>query len=375
MKNVMKLTGIILVCLALLLACRFPIVDEPQIVEALSPTNTARPAPQENVQPQPTAVRATQTSALAAPTAALTAKPPLPTETQAAAPVVEAYGSIARQHLAVLADQIGLREAGSLEEVEAAEYIAATLAGYGYQVETQPFTFEAENGDELDSANVIAVKAGLSDREIIVGAHYDSTGRGDGADDNASGVAVLLEAAARLQDVETPYTIRFVAFGAEEVDLDGSRYYVKQMGRAEIQNTLGMINLDSVIAGDLAYVYGDTGAGSLLNWIVERAAVCHLELDSRPAADLDTDGELCDCADYGPFQQAGIPFAYFEATNWNLGDEDGMTQVDLDLGMRGEIRHTRYDTLEYLEETFPGRIDQYLNLFVTLLCDTLTLFR
>jgi hypothetical protein len=51
-----------------------------------------------------------------------------------------------------------------------------------------------------------------------------------------------------------------------------------------------------------------------------------------------------------------------------------MTQVDLDLGEEGVIRHTEYDTLEYIDTTFPERIDDHFDLFVTLLYDTLTQF-
>ncbi len=296
----------------------------------------------------------------------------LPTPTKAAS---APSGSIARRHLVALSKEIGLRQAGSRQEAQAAEYIQAAFEGYGYPTQVQPFSFTAQDDRKKTSANVIAAKPGLSPREIIVGAHYDSTGDGQGADDNASGVAVMLQVAESLQSIQTPYTIRFIAFGAEEEDLDGSRYYVRQMSKADIQNTVGMINLDSLTAGDIAYVYGDAGAGSMRDWILKMARDASLGLETKAASELDApDGTPCDCADYGPFQDAGIPFVYFEATNWNLGEKDGMTQVAKHLGQRGKIWHTRYDTLDYLDSTFPGRVDQHLNLFVTLLYNTLTQF-
>ncbi len=303
---------------------------------------------------------------------ALPAVPTTPAESPGTAPSQPAYGEIAYQHLLALSEDIGPRVAGSREEAQAAEYIANTLEEYGYETEMQFFSFDSRRG-ESDSANVIAVLPGQSSEEIIVGAHYDSVDDGSGADDNASGVAVLLEVAALLQDAETPYTVRLIAFGAEEVDLDGSRYYVEQMDDREIENTVAMINLDSLIAGDIAYVYGDAGSGSLRDWLLRRASTTNLDLDTRPASDLDEeDGSPCDCADYGPFQEVGIPFAYFESTNWNLGDEDGMTQVDPRWGEDGAIWHTEYDDVDYIDATFPGRIDQRLNLFVTLVYDALT---
>ena len=290
-------------------------------------------------------------------------------------PPTSGRGHIAREHLEFLANSIGARPSGSREEAEAGVYIETVFEQSGYDVQIQPFSFETDD-ERLNSANIIAVKQGLSAQEIIVGAHYDSGGESDGAGDNASGVAVMLEVAALLQDVATPYTIRFIAFGAEENDLDGSRYYVAHMSRSEIRNTVGMINLDGLIPGDYAYVYGDTGAGELRDWILNHAQQQGLTLESKRAEDLDEeDGTPCECADYHAFQEAGIPFAYFEATNWNVGDRDGWTQVTPRYGDGGQIWHTEYDNLAYIETTFPGRIDAQLHLFVTLLYDTLTVFR
>ncbi len=356
--------GRLLVLLLILLACRFT-ADETADPTALQPDRTFTPVPVE---------RSTPTAQAVQPTRAATRQAVTPTIAPTPAPA--AYGVEARQYLVALSDDMDARIAGSPQEAQAAAYIARIFEQYGYRVQMQPFTFFTEDDQELDSANVIAVKPGRSTQEIIVGAHYDSVDDARGADDNASGVAVLLQAAALLQNVQTPYTIRLVAFGAEEVDMDGSRYYVEQMDRAAIRNTVAMINLDSLIAGDRLYVYGDAGPGSLRDWIIQKAAGLGFDLESRTAQELDDpDGEPCDCADYGPFQEAGIPFAYFEATNWDLGEQDGMTQVALHLGQQGEIRHTRYDTIAYLDATFPGRIDHHLNVFVTLLYHALTQFQ
>jgi Zn-dependent M28 family amino/carboxypeptidase len=291
-----------------------------------------------------------------------------------------ANGQIAHQHLAALADDIGARIAGSPEEAEAARYIRTAFDSLGYETQVQPFSFKGEiDGKKIsgDSANVIAIKEGLTDREIIIGAHYDSVDDGDGADDNASGVAVLLEAAAMIRNIQTPYTLRFIAFGAEETGLNGSYYYVEQMSKAEIDNTLDMINLDSLVAGDIAYVYGDAGTPhSLRDWILDMAHAYGFELEGETAQDMiEEDGSPCDCSDYAPFEDVGITYAYFEATNWNVGDKDGWTQVDPRYGDNGQIWHTQFDTISQIEGLFPGRIDQHLGLFATLLYKTLTEFQ
>jgi len=202
-----------------------------------------------------------------------------------------------------------------------------------------------------------------------VGAHYDSVDIGKGADDNASGVAVILEMAKYLKNIETPYTIRFIAFGAEENGLNGSKYYVETMSEADKSDTLLMINLDSLIAGDNMYVYGDYANGGLVrDYVLKSGRLLNLKIGTNmgenPEYPLGTTG---DWGDHAPFANAGIPFINFEATNWLLGDGDGYTQVDPKYGVDGAVWHTQYDTLQYIDETFPGRVDEHLYAFVTLL--------
>ena len=84
----------------------------------------------------------------------------------------------------------------------------------GYDVETQPFTFERRE-ITYESENIIATKYGKFDQTVIVGAHYDSVSErtcddgntSTGAGDNASGVAVMLEAAEVLSNYKTKGTI------------------------------------------------------------------------------------------------------------------------------------------------------------------------
>jgi alkaline phosphatase isozyme conversion protein len=297
-----------------------------------------------------------------------------PVLTGSAEPV---YGQTAIKHIEALSEAIGPRPAGTTKESKAAEYIETALKELGYQTSRQPFTFPGADGSREQSANVIGVKPGQSAQEIIIGAHYDSVSAGEGADDNASGVGVMLEVAELVKDRQTPYTIRFVVFGAEEAGLYGSGYYVKQMSAADIQNTISMINLDSLVAGDTANVYGSSSpADTIRNWFLQYAQSQALDLQTQPVENLDyPNGSPCDCSDYSAFQAAGIPFAYFEATDWTLGNRDGWTQVDPKFGKQGEIWNTQYDYLEYINQNFPGRVEQHLNLFVRLLFGALTEYK
>jgi alkaline phosphatase isozyme conversion protein len=266
---------------------------------------------------------------------------------------------------------IGPRVAGSPAEAQTAQYIASVFSMIGYTPETQSFTADSGN-NSIKSANVVAVKKGTSSQEIIVGAHYDTGAAGPGADDNASGVAVMLEVAKLVMGSTTPYTIRFIAFGAEESGLLGSYAYINQMSQDEFENVIAMIDLNSLVAGDIAYVYSDEGKQSAVrDWALDWAAGNGFDLQTIPNVDLTTpDGK--GSSDYAPFRDAGIPFAYFETTNWTLGDKKGSTQVDPHFGDNGVIRNTKFDTLDYLDATFPGRVDQHLNLYISVLFNLLT---
>ena len=88
--------------------------------------------------------------------------------------------------------------------------------------------------DEMESANVTAFIPGTSEKKIVVTAHYDHLGMSEegifnGADDNASGVAGMLQLAEALSGIkDLPYGIEFVAMSAEEPGLLGSKYHVNQ---------------------------------------------------------------------------------------------------------------------------------------------------
>jgi len=86
--------------------------------------------------------------------------------------------------------------------------------------------------------------------EEVVGAHYDSVEAGPGANDNASGVAVLLETARALARGADREGVCLVAFGAEEVGLVGSQRFVVDLTPDERQAMRGMVNLDMVGVGD-----------------------------------------------------------------------------------------------------------------------------
>jgi hypothetical protein len=152
----------------------------------------------------------------------------------------------------------------------AAEYVAAAFKAAGLQPGGDGGTYlqsfpsrRSPSGAPVTLRNVIGVlpgtKAEWQGQSALLTAHYDHLGlgwpdvhKGDegklhpGADDNASGVAVLIELAKALASVEKPpRTIVFVAFSGEETGLLGSRYYVEHPS-FPLQKAMGVINLDTV---------------------------------------------------------------------------------------------------------------------------------
>jgi alkaline phosphatase isozyme conversion protein len=284
------------------------------------------------------------------------------------ASLVHKTGSLSYKHTQYLSETIGARVAASDEEAQAREYIKVQFEKMGYEMNVQEFSY-VRRGTSYDSANVVAFKPGKSQKVLVVGAHYDSVAAGKGSDDNASGVAVMLEAAEVLKKIPTPYSIVFVAFGAEEVGLQGSNYFVSQMSAKDIQNTVGMINLDSLAVGDYMYVHGSPGEEGFLR--DQALAIAEKKkLDLRINEGLNPDypaGTTGDWSDHAPFDKAGIPFAYFESTNWEIGDMDGYEQTE----EYGGIWHTNNDTLEFIQLAYPGRLEERLSTFSTVLIDLL----
>jgi Zn-dependent M28 family amino/carboxypeptidase len=136
-----------------------------------------------------------------------------------------------RTHVEALAEKIGPRHMGRPEALEAAaQYIEAALRDAGYEVAAQECRVWGRSVRNLE-----AELAGDSAPEeiVIIGAHYDSVPGSPGADDNATGVAGVLEVARLLRGRRLPRTVRFVAFVNEEppfflTDRMGSRSYARR---------------------------------------------------------------------------------------------------------------------------------------------------
>ena len=159
------------------------------------------------------------------------------------------HGGVAYATAKVLARSVGKRPADTWGEIHAREFITGAFQQYGYFPRTDEF-IATSGGRRIHSANVVAVKEGDSAKRLIVGAHYDSVAVGEGYLDNATGVGLLLEVAGRIKNMPTPYTVVFVAFGAEEDGQLGAQYFLRGMSDVERRATIGMIDLDAPAGGD-----------------------------------------------------------------------------------------------------------------------------
>jgi hypothetical protein len=159
-----------------------------------------------------------------------------------------------RAHVRVLAGDIGPRRPGAGDALErAARYVEATWRSSGFEVVSQHYR---ANGRPVRNLEVVLPGSDPQAAAIVVGAHYDSApadgpgGPPPGADDNASGVALLLELGRALPASSLPRPVRLVAFTCEEppyfqTEDMGSLHYARRLAASGVR-VQGMIALESL---------------------------------------------------------------------------------------------------------------------------------
>ena len=155
-------------------------------------------------------------------------------------------------HVEKLAGEIGERNMGHPEQLlAAADYITTTLAALGYVVKDQSFNAEFD-GRDIAVKNIEAEIPGTrTPAEILVlAAHYDSARGTPGANDNATGVAAVLELARLLKEAKPARTLRFVFFVNEEppffqTDAMGSVVYAKRC-HDDKENVIAMLTPETI---------------------------------------------------------------------------------------------------------------------------------
>ena len=247
---------------------------------------------------------------------------PAPVEAPIEAPPVGAGDldpAIAVRTVRHLATTIGPREATGPGYARAADWVARSFGRLGYDVARQRIDVPAGESWGVRvpagrSVNVVATPPGFDPDapHVVVGAHLDTVPQAPGAEDNASGVGVVLAVAAAVAGRRTRLPVVLVAFGAEEprgpTDDDhhyGSRRYVAQLGPAERGAMRGMVSLDRVGVGTVVPV-GSASASDPVQRSLLAAA-------RRAEVDAVAEGEQRS-SDHWSFVRAGLPAARLGST-------------------------------------------------------------
>lgn len=152
------------------------------------------------------------------------------------------------KHVAVLAGEIGERNLGRYEALKvSADYIEQTFQALGYKVASQHYAVHGKTVRNLEAA---LPGTSPSAEIVVIGAHYDSVAGSPGANDNATGVAALLEIARQLAREKPARSVRFVAFVNEEPPFFytqemGSRVYARR-ARERGENIVAMLSLETI---------------------------------------------------------------------------------------------------------------------------------
>lgn len=248
-----------------------------------------------------------------------------------------------------------------------AEFRAAGLQPAGRDGFVQPFTAPARRGTSgpIEAANVLGRCAGRTRAAdapvVVVSAHYDHEGIRNGrlypgADDNASGVAVLVDLAAACTTTPFSHDFMFAAFDAEETGLQGARAFLREPPVATARIALN-VNLDMVSRSDRREIFV---AGShytprirtLLAAPAERAAVKVKFGHDVPGTGHD---DWTQQSDHGPFHDAGVPFAYFGVEDHADYHQPTDTPDKIDPRFVRDVAALVLDALRTLDAALPLR--------------------
>lgn len=220
-------------------------------------------------------------------------------------------------------DSMAGRAAMTPENAKARAYLVGEmrrlgLAPVGASYE-QPFAMPRRNRpDSVKGVNVVAQVRGTRDpdRVIVVSAHFDHVGVRNGniyngADDNASGTAALLQLAAHFQRHRPSHTLIFAFFDAEEMGLLGARAFVANPP-VPLAQIAANVNMDMVARGDNGSLWAvGTAPYPVMKPIVE-GLVPDAPVTLKMGFDTGTGrNNWISQSDQGAFHAQGIPFVYF----------------------------------------------------------------
>ena len=225
------------------------------------------------------------------------------------------------------ADSFGGRVVGTPHGAMARAYVRSAFQAAGLQPIggsfDQPFSFSRRDSTVVNAANVVGMVRGtrFPGRYIVVTAHYDHV-RGpavagdsiyNGADDNASGAAAVLEVAQYFAAHRPANSMIFVAFDAEEAGLRGARAFLASPPVA-LDSIIMNVNMDMVSRSPVGELYavGTYPYPVLSDYIKREQVVGRVKLlTGHEGPTARGSDNWTDASDHGPFNAQKIPFLYF----------------------------------------------------------------
>ena len=259
---------------------------------------------------------------------------------------------------------------------QAEGYLAEQLKDLGLEVSAHPFKALGDTYRNVIGTRPASHPSSGTGAPLIVAAHYDTVPGSPGADDNASALAVLLEAAGRLRGVPLSREVRFIAFSLEEENLLGSLAYASSL-KEDGHEIEGAIVLECVgyasaaegsqqkpagvpivvpTVGDFLAIVGNTASAALMA-AVEGAARQHVADLKTVALMVPGNGELVPDArrsDHAAFWQYGYPAVMLTDT----------------ANFRNPNYHASTDTIETLDLEFMEQVARVTTATVIHLCAT-----
>jgi aminopeptidase YwaD len=236
-------------------------------------------------------------------------------------------------------------------------FIEKELGSYGLSVESDYFSYRGKNFRNIVGRQSPQRATSL----IILGAHFDSVQGTPGADDNASGVAVLLEAARLLSRARLRSQVLFCAFNLEELNMIGSSYLAKKLksagAKVHAMISLEMVGYTDLNPGSQKYPFGlkafypERGdfIGVIGNWnsasLLRTVARQMRQVQGLPVETLSVPGNgglipAVRLSDHSPFWDAGYPALMITDTSF----------------FRNPHYHGPTDTLETLNLDFMAKV-------------------
>jgi len=227
----------------------------------------------------------------------------------------------------------------------------------------QPFSMTGENDAPVPTKNVIGVLPGtnsaLNGQALVISAHYDHLGFGwpdarggakgqlhPGADDNASGVAVMLELARLMANARPERSVIFAAFAAEEAGLQGARHYVRSAqapGAAyPLSGVIADLNLDMVgrLADGKVTIFGAGSARELPFIFMGAGAVTGVPVQSV--------AQEINASDHTAFVEAGVPAVQVFASQAGDYHRPSDTPDKIDETGLGKVAAVLKEAIDYL---------------------------